>query len=152
MREYLQEIGAAETIGKRWASTGRGQWRESYVKCAKSYVRVGEKSDDGSWSRPAGLPLEIVPEADPTSIRAGSPFAVRVLLDGAPLRELTVTAVGGGAKHLARKTDAEGRVEFTPAAAGPWLFKATRIVEATDGAHDWQSQFTTMTVEVAPAP
>jgi twitching motility protein PilT len=54
------------------------------VKHAKTYVRVGRRADS-SWSEPLGLGLEIVPTADPTSLRAGSPLQVRLLKDGQPL-------------------------------------------------------------------
>ncbi|HET6897504.1 MAG TPA: DUF4198 domain-containing protein [Vicinamibacteria bacterium] len=151
VEEYLEEIGATETAGPKWRARKDRRWRESYVKLAKSFVAVGDESD-ASWATPVGLSLELVPESDPSRLRAGQGLVVRVLLDGAPLAGQPVGAVGPRGSVPARPTDETGRVRFDLDAAGPWLIRSTRLDEA-GGAEpllDWRSRFATLTFAVAP--
>ena len=152
VEHYLEEIGATQTAGPKWRARQDRRWRESYVKLAKSFVMVGERSEppDASWAEPVGLSLEMVPDSDPTLLRAGQALVVRVLLEGAPLAGLPVGAVGPRGAVGVRPTDATGRVRFDLDAAGPWLIRATRLVEADGRALDWTSQFATLTLTVGP--
>ncbi len=148
--EYLDEIGAPAEVRNTWKMTQHPRrWRESYVKHAKTFVRVG--APDGSWAEPVGMALEIVPEKDPTSLRPGDAFPVRVLEYGAPLADFAVGIVRAGQHHgrIAR-TDAAGRVVFTLDRAGKWMLRGTRLRPATQPDLDWESDFTTLTLEVVP--
>ena len=142
---YLEEIGHSETIGKAWEARGRPRWRETYSKAAKTFVRVGKGEGAASWRDDVGLPLELVPESDPTRVRAGDTFTLRVLWQGQPAA-LPVGAVGPEGKPQLARPDTEGRVSFTITRRGPWLFRATRITPTASGS-EWESQFTTLTVE-----
>lgn len=142
---YLDEIGHAETAGKAWEARGRPAWRETYVKMAKTFVAAGKGGGEVDWRRPVGLPLELVPDFDPTAVTAGRTVTLRLLWEGKPVR-IQVTALDAGGQPSRRYPDAEGRVSFTIASAGPWLFKATRLAESAGGA-EWASQFTTLTIE-----
>ena len=86
IEEYFQEIHAGPSIRAQWDSIPKPkQWRESYIKHATSFVRVGAPRGDSSWASPLGLGLEIVPERDPTVLVEGDALPVRVLRRGAPL-------------------------------------------------------------------
>jgi uncharacterized GH25 family protein len=151
--EYLEEIGASETAGAAWARVPEPkQWRESYTKHAKAHARVGDANGDDSWSRPAGLRLEIVAERDPTRLAAGDSLPVRVLRDGAPLPDFSLRAdPGPGGKPARRSTDTGGRAVFVLDRSGPWLLAGTDL-RWDAGRKLWRSDFTTMTVQVAPSP
>ena len=145
--EYLEEIGAQETVGREWKAAGSPKWTELYVKHAKAVVRIGDAAEDRSWAEPTGADWEIVPESDPTALPRGRGFTVRVLKAGAPVRDLAVGLTGpADRKGAIAKTDAEGRVSFTPTAAGWWLLRATDIRRAADGT--WESHFVTLPVQV----
>jgi len=145
VRHYLEEIGAPPAVEARWRQQGR--FRESYSKLAKTYVKVGDAPHDTSWQQPVGLKLEFVPLQDPTALHAASEFAVRVLRDGKPLAEFTVSALPpGGGKPVTARTDPDGRVVFMLDRAGPWLLRGTLIEESSAPDTDWQSLFTTLTV------
>jgi uncharacterized GH25 family protein len=150
LAHYLEEVGAADTIGAEWKSSGLSTWRESYVKLAKTLVRLGKGPDDRSWGEPVGLELEIMPERDPTSLRPGESLSFRLSFKGKPLEGLAVGADKRGGSLGLRKTDSEGRVAFAIDAAGPWLIRATRIERAALPDADWRSWFTTLTFDVAP--
>jgi hypothetical protein len=148
VEEYLDEIGAPDGVRARWKKDGR--WRESYRKIAKTFVRAGDGAADRSWAEPVGTALEIVPEQDPTALRAGDTLAVRVLHNGTALPRFSVAAVAGGQAHgLLRTTDEQGRVRFPLDRPGPWLIKGTLIEPSRVPDTDWESIFATLTVSVA---
>jgi hypothetical protein len=150
VKEYLREIGAWESIGHKWESEGKGKWRESYTKHAKTYVRVGRAERDGSWDRPVGMELELVPESDPTQLAVGKAFPVRLLENGQPVLEVAIGLVASNAKSGSlSKTDSEGRVRLRFDRGGWWLIRATVLKPSSKPDLDWESRFTTLTVFVS---
>lgn len=152
VKEYLDEVSAPESLRKQWAEMKPQRWRESYTKHPKTFVRVGDPpSSDQSWKEPAGLFLEIVPDQDPTRLRANEEFALRVLKDGKSFPDFALNAVSQGeTKGETRRTDASGRVSFRLNKAGRWLFRGTDIRKSDRPETDYESDFATLTVEVAP--
>jgi len=146
---YLDEIGADETLRAKWRSSGAKSWRETYAKVAKTFIRVGDAGDE-SWREPVGAAFEMVPESDPTALRVGDSFTVRLLWQGKLFAGLAVGAVGAApAKAALQATDDAGRVSFVVDRPGPWLLRATYLRPATVRTGEWESVFTTLTVEVA---
>jgi uncharacterized GH25 family protein len=146
---YLDEIGADETLRAKWRSSGAKSWRETYAKVAKTFIRVGDAGDE-SWREPVGAALEMVPESDPTALRVGDSFTVRLLWQGKPFAGLAVGAVGAApAKAALQTTDDAGRVSFVFDRPGPWLLRATYLRPSAVRKGEWESVFTTLTVEVA---
>ena len=151
VEHYLEEVGAAETIGEQWRRSPDKAWRETYVKIAKTFVRVGDTTEDDSWSDAVGASLELVPAGDPTALSSGHDLTFVVLGSGKPLTGLAVGAVAGaGATPALAKTDAQGRVRFRLDRPGPWLFRATLIRPVAGRPGEWESVFTTVTVHVEP--
>ena len=149
VKEYLDEVDAPEALRKQWAEMKDPRWRESYSKHAKTFVQVGDPDADLSWQEPVGLPLEIVPEKDPTALKAGDDFPVRVLKQGKPFANFSLNAIAAGeTKGETRKTDAEGRATFRLGKKGRWLFRGTDIRKSSQPDTDWESDFTTLTLEV----
>jgi uncharacterized GH25 family protein len=150
--EYLAEIGAADTIGAKWAARPQPKtWRETYRKHAKTFVKFGSSPADTSWEAPVGLALEIVPLVDPTRLKPGDTLAVRVLKDGAPLAGFPLRAAPSGAHPgTFQKTDETGGAAFVLDKPGAWLLAATELRESASGNGDWESDFTTLTVRVGP--
>lgn len=147
---YLEEVGAADSVGAQWKRSGRTAWRETYVKLAKTVLRVGDAGSDSSWREPLGLTLEIVPEIDPTQLKQGDDLRIRLLWQGKPLPDLAVGAVPSApAKPVLVWTDALGRAAFKLDRPGPWLVRATLIRPSDARAGEWDSAFTTLTLDVA---
>ena len=148
---YFREIHADEPLRAVWAAVPEPRrWRESYVKNAKTFVRVGEPAaDERAWAQPLGLRLEIMPERDPTELRAGEALPVRVLRGGAPLAGFTLAFVSAGEtrEHVV-VTDDDGRAQATLDVRGAWLVHGTDLRRATAADLEWESDFTTMVVEV----
>lgn len=151
VQEYLDEIDAPPPVRQQWADTKEPKrWRESYRKHSKTFVRVGDAKADTSWREPVGMFLEIVPEKDPTALRAGDDFPVRVLKDGKPLDDFSLGVVAeDDRKGSIQKTDVAGRVTFRLDKSGRWLLRGTDLRKSTKPNLDWESDFTTLTVESA---
>jgi uncharacterized GH25 family protein len=152
VQHYLDEIDAPALLTQAWYA-GKGKaakpWREIYSKHAKTFIRVGRPKADRSWSEPVGMPLEIVPEKDPTMLRAGDEFPVRVLKNGAPLADFSLGIVREGRTNRAfKKTDAAGRAVFKVARSGKWLLRGTELRSSNRPGTDWESDFTTLLFDV----
>jgi len=148
---YFREIHAGEELREVWAAVPEPRrWRESYVKNAKAFVRVGEPpAGDRTWAEPLGLALEILPERDPTTLREGDALPVRVLRGGKPLADFVLAYVSAGESHEhVVITDAEGRAEAKLEAKGTWLVHGTDLRRVTAADREWESDFTTLVVEV----
>lgn len=150
VKEYLDEVSAPESLRKQWTEAKEPKrWRESYTKHPKTFVRVGDALTDQSWQEPVGMFLEIVPEKDPTAVRVGDEFPVRVLQDGKPFADFALNAVSAGEnKGETRKTDSAGRVTFRLQKPGRWLLRGTEIRKSNLPETDYESDFATLTLEV----
>lgn len=150
VEHYLEEVSPPEELRKQWVEMNPKRWRELYAKHQKTFVRVGQPQSDTSWREPIGTFLEILPEKDPTAVKTGDEFPVRVLKDGAPLAGFSLNAVAANqTKGETRQTDAEGRVIFRLDKAGAWLLRGTDIRKSTKPDTDWESHFVTLTLEAA---
>lgn len=156
VREYLEEIGGSDSLKSIWknvSKTGTAlKWRESYVKHAKTFFFVGDArsvQQDSSWKKPCGMKLEIIPEAHPGLLRAKEELPVRVLLNGKPLANFPLGCAGeGNKKSVLQTTDSEGRTTFSLPTAGRYLLRGTLLKPSQTDGVEWQSDFTTLTVEV----
>jgi len=148
VKEYLDEIGASPEIRRAYeAAPEPRRWREVYAKHAKTFVRVGQPQSDRSWAEPAGMDLEIVPEKDPSTLRAGDDLPVRVIRQGKPAASFPVGLVREGDAHGTLKTtDAAGRVTFRLNRAGLWMLRGTDLRRSVKPQTDWESDFTTLTL------
>ncbi|MCS6807692.1 MAG: DUF4198 domain-containing protein [Bacteroidota bacterium] len=156
VRAYLKEIGGPDSLQAVWrnvtASDITKRWRERYTKYAKTFLFVGVESlycRDSSWKTPCGMMLEILPETHPGKLRAGMVLPVRVVFQGQPLVHFPIGCLNEGERHgrLVR-TDAEGRAQFCLRRAGRYLLRGTLLQKAQSSDIDWESYFTTLTVQV----
>ncbi len=150
VQEYFDEIDPPDAVKQRWAAMPKPKrWRESYVKHSKTVVRVGKFESDRSWAEPIGMFLEIVPETDPTTLKPGDEFAVHVLKDGKPFEGFSLGIIREAMFNGEfKKTDANGRVVFKLDKAGRWLLRGTDLRPSSKPDLEWESDFTTLTIEV----
>ncbi|WP_438481423.1 DUF4198 domain-containing protein [Oleiharenicola lentus] len=154
IEEYLEEIHALPAIRTEWEKIPAPKvWRERYTKSAKTFVRVGEPiASDRTWAEITGLSLEIIPERDPTTLRAGDVLSVRVLKHGKPFAGLPLGFVADGeTHHHIVTTDQDGRAAAPVNHPGRWLVHGTDLYRANEKDLEWESLFTTLVVDVAPA-
>ncbi len=147
--EYLEEIHAPDSVRAVWDKRQKGaKWKESYIKCAKTVVVVGDGADDKTFAEPVGMSLEMVPLTNPAKLQPGEELTLKLLRDGQPLPQASVALVREGhADRIFQVTDAEGRVSFTPGQAGQYMLTSV-ILEPTDDSSIWKSRFATLTIQI----
>lgn len=150
VKMFNQEVNAPEALQKEYTDMPEPKrWRGTSTKNPKTFVRVGEAKADISWKEPVGLFLEIVPEKDPTALRVGDDFPVRVLRDGAPFADFRLNAVSAGDKEgETRKTDGAGHAMFKLGKAGRWLLRGVEARKSSAPDMNFEATSTTLTVEV----
>lgn len=125
--------------------------RERYSKYVKSLIRSG--TPDAYYRERTGLAIEIVPEADPFSLRPGSTLPVQVLFRGSPAVDVAVETTwveNGKAKmEVVGRTDGNGRVRVPVKATGPHRLHAIVMERCADPqAADWESFWASLTFEI----
>lgn len=151
---YFRMLHAGGDLRALWNEVPEPRrWREASMTHAKAFARVGEPAaGEQSWTQPLGLALEIMPERDPTALRAGDTLPIRVLRRGAPFPGFVLAFVSaGGTREHVRATDAEGRAAAKLDVAGLWLVHGADLRRATVNEREWDSDFTTMVIEVGAA-
>jgi hypothetical protein len=128
---------------------------DHYARCAKALLIVGkaEKKTKG-FDRKLGLPLELIPEANPYLLPKDGKLPVLLLLDGKPLRGALVSAIQRetpGESRIDARTDAKGRVVLPLTRPGVWLVKAVHIKRA-GAPGEWNSLWASLTFEVPARP
>ena len=123
---------------------------ERYSRCAKSLVQVGPlgAGSQEQVSKPVGLPLEIVPEANPYGVPHSASLPVRVIYAGHPQAGALVklTDLNNDASpfevHL---TDHDGRATFTMPNAGSWLLNViwTKVLPRSEET-DFETVFSSL--------
>ncbi len=125
---YLAEEGLtpAATLRKRLGRT-QSEGVERYGRRTKTFVQVG--APDGKAqahaTRPVGLTLELVPEANPYALPRAARLPVRVYWQGRPLAGALVKRIdldNDAVPLESRRTDATGRVQFPMPTRGRWLY------------------------------
>jgi len=122
---------------------------EVFSRCAKALVAVGGKGS-AAFTRPAGLRLEIVPEADPYGLAPGSSLPVRVLFEGKPVGDVLVVALDLSSADRPQRirADSAGSARVSLPRPGMWLIKAVHMIAAPPGAGAaWESLWASLTFE-----
>lgn len=155
---YLSHEGLERVVAER---ERRGEMskpgRERYSRYAKVLIRAGEQGSD-HVTKPLGLPAELVPATDPTSLRAGDSLTVRLLLDGRPVEGALVGGIYASSKGkpdewpVRARTDSRGEARISLDHAGPWLLRAVHMVrregESGPEAVDWESYWASLTFDI----
>ena len=156
---YLREEGldyALQLRQEREETAKPG--RETYRRCAKALVQVGDAgatpaSADSACLRVFGLPLELVPEQNPYRVAINKSLTVRVLRAGKPAGGTAVQVwqrQPGGlpTTHFTTRANQSGRVLLRLSGPGPYLLAAVDMSAAPPRLRDradWQSTWASLT-------
>ena len=154
LNTYLSDEGL-ERVAASWMKSfaGKKPWRENFARCAKSILRSDDAASD-LYKKPLGLPLELIPEKDPSIMAGKGTLPVRLLYKGKPLAGTLVVAIPklDPEKQIAIRSDKKGRVSFKLPHDGQWLIKAVHLFPAqTAGQAEWESLWASVTFEVPAA-
>ena len=165
LQRYIALEGAPE-LAARYEREGTYPKTDSVTrasaKFAKTVIEVG-RAGPRAFSRVAGHPLEIVPLADPASLRSGDTLPVRVLYRGRPVQGAHVHA---GAAHAAVtdpapaagspesntdisvETDANGVARVPLREGGIWNVRTLHGAPQPATAGTWEVLFATLVFNV----
>ncbi len=125
--------------------------RERYLRCVKTLIRVGDKSD-ATYAVRTGQRLEITPQSDPFAARPGSRLGFTITFDGQPLAGAQVRAWHHRDKILVTlkgRSAADGSIAFDLPYAGPWMISLVHMIPLKDvPGYDWQSYWGNLTFAV----
>jgi hypothetical protein len=151
--DYLKEEGLDQVL--RWRTEhaqSRVPGRERYSKYVKALVLSGESS--GYFNHVVGFTIEIVPEANPSLLKAGEKLPVRVLFRGKPAVGLAVESAfappsGGKAiVTIVGKTGPDGRVSIPITGQGRWRIHSMIMERCAEPAvAEWESFWASLTFE-----
>jgi uncharacterized GH25 family protein len=150
---YLKEKGFDDVIkARKDAGTDDEDGRERYSRCVKSILCVGGTPGKG-WDHEFKFPLEIVPKADPYTLKAGDTLTVKVLAEGKPAAKVQVDAWVKGTKSIVvtGRTDDKGEIALKLPTKGEWLLSAVTIAPVTEKGADveWESLWSSLTFDLA---
>jgi uncharacterized GH25 family protein len=123
-------------------ATGKKIQRSVWVgQCSKLILSQG--ADASRIQQPVGLAIEIVPEVDPATLKAGDLLPVRVLLEGKPFgytagRPAEIKAVYAGFQEdddtwaFLGRLDREGRARIKLTQPGTWMALVEHTEETPD--------------------
>jgi hypothetical protein len=133
---------------------------EVFSRCAKALLLVGQPATPGgsgasfstSFDRPVGMTLELIPEKNPYTLKAGDELPVRLLYEGKPLAGALVIALGLHQTdgRIAARSGKDGRVRLRLPEGGFWLIKSVHMVPAPhDTGVDWESLWASLTFDLS---
>lgn len=143
-------IGAASTSPEYWCKTTDGYkpglkadhpnaiTGGKYVKSLKTYINVGAGSE--SFRKALGHEIEIMPQTNPSSVKAGQQLLVSVLFKSEPLAGVPVYGVYEGFKPkdhsdqpIQTKTGKNGVASIKVDRAGIWIVFAKHEIAMAGG-------------------
>jgi uncharacterized GH25 family protein len=143
VKEYMDEIGAPESVRRAWEESGDATFHETYTKHARTYLRVGESGDAKACLGPVGFNIDFMPDRDPTILKTGESLTIKVIRGGQEHEGFAVGAVRGQGRATLYRTNQNGMVTIDIDAPGWWLIRGTELRRKADGT--WESDFTTLT-------
>ncbi len=167
-RAVFSSPGTAILSGHRegviWTQTTKG-WKQAskkglsgviksnkYEKFCKTFVRVGASGEQ--WKTPLGQKLEILPLADPTSLKAGDVLPVQVLFDGKPIAVENVLATYDGfsldemAFAGSYEPSGDGIANIHITMPGVWMIRVQHKIDSGNEDYDGHVMRSVMIFEV----
>ena len=136
-------VGALYDSGY-WLKTTDG-WKKATKREGKGKYNIVESIKSKQWcknilgatsesSKSVGQRFEVVPQKDPTTVRAGDKLPIKVIWDGKPVEGAVITTGGGHAsdKKDLLKTDKDGIANVMIEKAGFQMVKANHKIPVKD--------------------
>ncbi len=155
LAQYFEEEGLAPQLGVKSSYVGSdtSTVKDAFSRCAKAIVLVPGGPSSG-YDRRLGLPLELVPLADPHRLEISGEKSAQLPLEllwhGQPQPGVKVTAISRDdpLHPVTAWTDPEGRVRLPIGRSGDWLIKAVRIEATKSSDADYKSVWASLTFEL----
>jgi uncharacterized GH25 family protein len=146
---YLRKVGLDHIIEQHRAlGKPDTKIRELYARNAKMLLGVG--GAEGK-DRALGLPLELIAERNPYTLKRGDTLPVRLLYKGKPIAGVKVVTFDtqNPKNPSGTVTDAAGRAQIALPASGAYLLNAVHMFEPASGEKtDWTSLWASLTFAI----
>lgn len=148
--EFVKGEGLSHVVGE-----ARTNGPVTYLYSRYSKLLFGQLS--GRATRPMGHLLEIIPDTDPASLKAGAALRVQVMFLGKPLARAQVAAAHEGASGEAFEfpvkatTDENGWATLQLTRPGLWYARLIHTIPSADPEFQWHHFFATLTFRAAVA-
>ena len=123
---------------------------ETYTRFSKVIFTVGKNITGTDYLRSTGLKLELIPGVGFPKWKPHSPLTLYLFYNGKPLANAQIEFFSPGRwKHrIKTQTDANGKITTRVPHAGMWVAGAVHLIPLTNGEHDWQSFWASLTFVV----
>lgn len=150
---YLEHERMTEAIRLRNETGRKEEERERYARHMKSLIRTGSGLGEDLHDRVVGQRLEIVLLDSPWGIGEKGVLRVRILFEGSPLKEKSVTAYGkgpaGNVVAVSSKTDARGVAPLELTGPGMWMVRLVHLFPCSESSvAEWESHWGSYSFEI----
>jgi uncharacterized GH25 family protein len=146
--EYLKEDGIDDILALRTTNNELDKpSRENYSRYAKLLVQSGNKTDGDVFKRKTGFKVEIVPLANPYTLKSGDYLECEILYEGKPLPHQMVKVwsfIGNRAFLQNAYTENDGKVKFPISNTGPWMVSFVKMVKSEKKNVDYESMWASL--------
>lgn len=150
--DYLSHDGIPDTllVRKKDGELGKDV-RERYSKHVRAIFQVGNKLTD-DYKKPLGYPVELIPQQNPYSLKAGDTITVLCTLGGQPLANqflLAGWATRAGKLHtISARSDSKGLARIKLSVAGKWYVKFIHMTPLAETDLNYESKWASLTFEI----
>lgn len=149
--DYLWHDGLPDTLAARKrVGELRKDVRERYSKHVRAVFQVGDKLTD-DYRKPLNYPVEIIPQKNPYSLKAGDTITVLCTLDGRPLSNQFVLAGWESREKLhtvSTRSSAKGLARIKLSGAGKWYVKFIHMTPLAEPDLNYESKWASLTFEI----
>jgi uncharacterized GH25 family protein len=147
--EYLEEYGLKNVIElRKQQKLQDSAGRELYQMSIKTLVQVGSATNE-CYKQVTELPLDIIPQSNPYTLKNNQRLVVRLLMNKTPLVNADVRLwhrIGDTSLLRCMKTDQKGEIGFKVNTAGRWMISALAMNHLENQPMaDWQSYWGSFT-------
>jgi uncharacterized GH25 family protein len=145
--KYLKEDGLdyiAEM--RRKSNTQNDSSKEFYSRHTKLLIQAGTKLDN-TYAKEMGLPIEIIPEKNPYSLKKGDVNHYKVLWQGKPVFGALVKVWNKYNNTTAIQniyTEKNGTIQVPVSNSGAWMISVVKMVPSAEKGADWQSYWSSL--------
>ncbi|NOT76101.1 MAG: DUF4198 domain-containing protein [Cyclobacteriaceae bacterium] len=145
--DYLKEDGIDNILAERTKNNQLERpSKEFYKRYAKLLVQAGAKTDE-TFRKRMGFRYEIIPLANPYTLKTGDYLQCRVLWEGKPAPHTMVKVWS----HIGKKSfltdiysEDDGTIKFPISSNGSWMVSSVKMIASETEGAEYQSLWTSL--------
>lgn len=150
--KFLEEDGMPDVLDARRKNNELDKGAtQRYSKYVRAIFQVGDSLSE-DYKRSLNHPVELIPQKNPYSLKAGDSVSVLCLLNEKPLANQFVIAgweAKDGTLHSVNaRADSKGVARFKLTSAGKWFVKTIHMEKVSEPGLDYESKWATLTFQI----